>query len=403
MKKTQLLAPAGSMESLAAAINNGADAAFFGIGKANMRRNVKGFSEDKYFEGMERLHDAGMEGYLTLNTIYYNREKDEISRMLDLAEQGKSDAVICWDPMIMQACKERGLPIHISTQASIANSASAQFYKDLGAKCIVLARECTLKDVVEIKKDVDIEIETFIHGAMCVAVSGRCFMSQFTTGHSANRGDCKQPCRYPYQTVKGTNHDIELTLTKSTVMSPKDLCAMPMLDKLLMAGIDKLKIEGRARGPEYVAASVKAYRQAIDAFYAGTLDQKLLDKLTEDLKGVFNREFSNGFYFGQPMDAWAEDGNMATKKKEHLGKVLKVYPKINVIEVQLQTGDLALGEELVIIGERCGAYSLIADSIQIEHESREKAFKGEAIGMKVKDASDLRANDQVYRITSIFQ
>jgi len=401
MKKVELLAPAGSMESLRAAIHNGADACYLGFGAANMRKNAKNFTEEKFIEAFEILHAHGKKGYMTLNTIYYDHEKELIHHMLDVAEKAKVDAVICWDPSIMMEVKKRGIPLHISTQASIANSSAAQFYKDLGAECVVLARECTMKDLVEIRKNVDVNIEVFIHGAMCVAVSGRCFMSQFTTGRSANRGDCQQPCRYPYE-VKGENHDVELKLDNNNVMSPKDLCTMPLIDKILMAGANTLKIEGRARGPEYVAVATRSYRKAIDAFYEDNLTDELKAELTADLKSVFNREFSDGFYMGQPINDWSKEGNFATKKKEQIGKILKVYPKINVIELAVQANNLKIGDEVLVTGERCGAYFFELESMQVEHESIEFASKGINVGIKVKDASDLRANDKVYRLVSVF-
>jgi putative protease len=324
-----------------------------------------------------------------------------IKQKLDLAVKAKVDSVICWDPMIIAEVKKRQLPLHISTQASISNSTAAQFYKDLGAECIVLARECTIKDMVEIKKNVNINLEVFAHGAMCMAVSGRCFISQFTTGHSANRGDCKQPCRYDYELTNDTK-EINIKLQNSNFMSPKDLCTMPILDKLLLAGADTLKIEGRARNPEYVAVTVKAYRKAIDAFYTNQLTPQLQKKLTDDLKTVFNREFSNGFYMGQRISDWSKPGNFATKKKEQVGKILRVYPKINVIEVSLQASSITLGDKLLISGEKCGAYFFKLESMQANHQPLKIAPKGINVGIKIDDTTLIRANDELYILKSIF-
>ncbi len=402
MKKAKLLSPAGSIESLQAAIKNGADCCYLGFGDSNMRKNAKNFTERKFIEAIDILHDNGLEGYMTLNTIYFDREIDAIKRQLDVAKANNVDAVICWDPAVIALAKERELEFHISTQASISNIHSAKFYKDLGAKCVVLARECTMKDLVEIRKNVDIDIEVFIHGAMCVAVSGRCFMSQFTSGHSANRGDCHQPCRYPYEVV-GTNNDINLTLQNSNVMSPKDLCTMPFIDKLLMAGASKLKIEGRARGPEYVAVTTAAYRKAIDLFYEKQLTQSIQNDLTTELKTVFNREFSNGFFMGQPMNDWSKDGNFATQNKFQVGIIEKVYPKINVIEVAVQANPLTIGDKVLVTGERCGAYMFNLESMQVNHENITIAEKGISVGIKVENAADLRANDKVYTLKSIFE
>jgi putative protease len=389
------------MESLQAAINSGADACYLGLGDSNMRKSAKNFTDQKFLEAFQLMHDRDIKGYMTLNSVYYGHELDMVKRQLDVAVEANVDSVICWDPMIMAEVKRRQLPLHISTQASISNSAAAQFYKDLGAECIVLARECTLKDMVEIKKNVDIDIEVFIHGAMCMAVSGRCFISQFTTGHSANRGDCKQPCRYDYELTNDTK-DINIKLQNSNFMSPKDLCTMPLLDKLLLAGADTLKIEGRARNAEYVAVTVAAYRKAIDAFYENKLTSELKTTLNNDLKTVFNREFSNGFYMGQRISDWSRPGNFATEKKEQVGRVLRVYPKINVIEVSLQASGIKLGDKLLISGERCGAYFFKLESMQANHKSLQTAEKGINVGIKIEDTTLIRANDEVYILKSIF-
>ena len=402
MKKAKLLAPAGSIESLRAAINNGADACYLGLGDSNMRKSAKNFTDAKFLEAFDIMRDHDVKGYMTLNSVYYSHELDMIKRKLDMAVEAKVDSVICWDPMIMAEVKKRQLPLHISTQASISNATAAQFYKDLGAECVVLARECTLKDMVEIKKNVDIDLEVFIHGAMCMAISGRCFISQFTTGHSANRGDCKQPCRYDYDLVSDTK-DIEIKLQNSNFMSPKDLCTMPLIDKLLLAGADTLKIEGRARNPEYVAVTVAAYRKAIDAFYENALTTELKTTLNNDLKTVFNREFSDGFYMGQRISDWSKSGNFATEKKEQVGKVLRVYPKINVVEISLQANGIELGDKILISGERCGAYFFNLESMQADHKSLTSAPKGINVGIKIEDASDIRANDEVYILKSIFE
>ncbi len=401
MKKATLLAPAGSMESLRAAVNSGADACYLGLGDSNMRKSAKNFNKDKFIEAFDILRDNNLKGYMTLNSVYYGQELELIQRQLDVALEAKVDSVICWDPMVMAEVKKRGIPLHISTQASISNSTSAQFYKDLGAECIVLARECTMKDMVEIKKNVDVDLEVFIHGAMCMAISGRCFISQFTTGHSANRGDCKQPCRYDYDLVSD-NNDIEVKLQNSNIMSPKDLCTMPLIDKILLAGADTLKIEGRARNSEYVAVTVSAYRKAIDAFYEKKLTTELKSTLNNDLKTVFNREFSNGFFMGQRISDWSKTGNFATEKKEQVGKVLRVYPKINVIEISLQASGIEIGDKLLISGERCGAYFFNLESMQANHKDLKVAPKGINVGIKIEDASEIRTNDEVYILKSIF-
>ncbi|MEA2013587.1 MAG: peptidase U32 family protein [Verrucomicrobiota bacterium] len=401
LKKVELIAPAGSPAALISAIDAGADSVYFGVGNRNMRANIRNFSLDEFSDGVKRLHSAEKKAYLTLNTIIFEEELPEIQQTLDKVAELNIDAVICWDYAVIEECKKRNIPIHISTQASISNSTSANYYKNLGAESVVLARECTLEQIIKIRKKTDIDIECFIHGAVCVAVSGRCFMSHFNTGHSANRGDCHQPCRYPYH-IKGMENDIEFVVEKSSLLSPKDICTLPILDLLLDAGINKLKIEGRARNADYVKTVTTAYRKAIDAYYTKTLNLPLKEKLTKSLKEVFNREFSQGFYLGRPIDEWAKDGNQATIKKTYLGKIKNFYSKINVLEILLQTDNLKLGDEMMIIGKQCGAVEFTITSIEFEHKKITEAQKGTIVAVKTPFYKKFTKNDKVFLLNSIF-
>jgi putative protease len=272
--KPELLAPAGNWQMLTAAVNSGADAVYFGVNKLNMRAKANNFKLDELKDVTDYCHSKNVDAHLTLNTIVYENELDEVDQVVKAAKDANIDLIICWDMAVIQKCMDHEVPFCISTQASISNTASAKMYKRLGAKRIVLARECTLEKIKEIKTDSKIDIETFIHGAMCVAVSGRCFMSHSVFGKSANRGECIQPCRRDY-TVYDSDGDKEFILGEDYVMSPKDLCSIQFIDQLIEAGIDSFKIEGRKRSPEYITKVVSTYRKAIDLYFEGKLSSEI--------------------------------------------------------------------------------------------------------------------------------
>ncbi len=328
--KPELLAPAGNFVSLKAAIDAGCDAVYFGIKNFNMRQGAKNF-EIKDLKKISKIcKENEVKAYLTLNIIVH---EDEIKKIKTIIKKAKEyvDAIICWDLSVIQLCNKHKIPIHISTQASVSNSESAKFYKKLGAKRIVFARECSLEQIKKITKAVKIESEVFIHGAMCVAVSGRCFMSQFSYGKSANRGQCLQNCRREY-TIKDIDREFEFKLGNNYVMSAKDLCTLPFLEKL--KGFTSLKIEGRNRPPEYVKIVVKVYREAIDSKLTKELKAKLLKKL----KTVYNRDFSSGFYLGKPINEFTNEyGSKATTKKQFVGKVKNYFTKNKVAEIQVES------------------------------------------------------------------
>lgn len=393
----ELLAPVSDRVMLKAALDAGADCVYFGLKKLNMRATARNFTLEELPEIVKQCHDNKVKVFLTVNTIVYDHELDDVKKVIAGAKAAKVDNIICWDLAVIQECKKQGMPFHISTQASVANTEAAKFYKELGAERIVLARECKLAQIKEIKKKAGIEIEAFIHGAMCVSVSGRCFMSQHLFKRSANRGDCLQPCRREYKILDEENN--ELILGESYVMSPKDLCALPFIDKLIEAGIDCFKIEGRVRSPEYVKTVVSAYRAAIDAYEKGEFNKKLADRLVEKLKTVYNRRFSRGFYLGLPTadDFTDAGGSKATQKKVYVGYITNYYKEPGVAAIKLEAGELKKGDKIMIQGEKTGVQEQTVESMEINKKPVEKAEK-EMVGIKLNFTA--RENDKVYKIES---
>ncbi len=393
----ELLAPVSDRVMLKAAIDAGADCVYFGLNKLNMRAAGKNFTLEELPEIVKQCHDNNVKVFLTVNTIVYDNELEDVKKIVAGAKTAGVDCIICWDMAVIQECKKQGMPFHISTQESVANTEAAKFYKELGAERIVLARECKLEDVKAIKQNSGIEIETFIHGAMCISVSGRCFMSQHLFKRSANRGDCLQPCRREYKIIDEENN--ELVLGESHVMSPKDLCALPFIDKLIEAGIDCFKIEGRVRSPEYVKTVVSAYREAIDAYEKGLFNKELTDKLVEKLKTVYNRGFSSGFYLGLPTadDFTDTHGSKATTKKVYIGYVKKFYKQPSVAEIKAEAGKISVGDKIMIQGPTTGVQEQIIESMEIYHEQVKEAEKRD-VGIKLNFIA--RENDKVFVIES---
>ena len=393
----ELLAPVSNRVMLKAAIDAGADCVYFGLKKLNMRATGKNFTLEELPEIVKQCHDNNVKVFLTVNTIVYDNELEDVKKIIAGAKAAGVDYIICWDVAVIQECKRQGMPFHISTQASVANTEAAKFYKELGAERIVLARECKLEDVKAIKQNSGIEIEAFIHGAMCVSVSGRCFMSQHLFNRSANRGDCLQPCRREYKIIDDDNN--ALVLGEGYVMSPKDLCALPFIDKLIEAGIDCFKIEGRVRSPEYVKTVVSAYREAIDAYEKGLFNKELADKLVEKLKTVYNRGFSSGFYLGLPTaDDFADmGGSKATTRKTYVGRITNFFREPGVAAIKLEAGGIKAGDKIMVQGETTGVQEQIVESMEINNKKVEKAEK-EMVGVKLNFTA--RENDKVFVIES---
>jgi U32 family peptidase len=395
MRKIELLSPVGNWEMLVAAVEAGANSVYLGIKGLNMRERANNFSIEDLKKITDYAHKNKVRVYLTVNTIIFDEELKIIKDILTAAKKAKVDAIICWDLAVISLCKKLKLEIHLSTQGSSSNAESIKLYKKLGVKRFVIARECSLEQVKDLSKKADIEV--FAHGAMCVSVSGRCFLSQFLYGDktSANRGKCIQPCRRSY-IVKDSETDKELKIDNHYIMSPKDLCTLPFIEKLIKSNVKCLKIEGRARSPEYVKIVTEVYRRAIDSYYSKKLDKTLKKKLMDKLKTVYNRGFSSGFYLGKPINEWTKDyGSRATKKKTYIGKITNFYKKISVAEIRINTGKVSIRDNILIIGPTTGVHEQKVSAIQIDKKKTPKsAKKGQVIGVKVSKVC--RKNDKVY-------
>lgn len=384
----ELLAPAGDFSMLNAAINAGADAVYFGLKEFSMRANAKNFTI-KDLDKIEKIcKKKKIKRYLTLNTIIYNSELKQIEKVIKKVK-GKIDAIICWDFAVVEFCRKYKIPFFISTQASVANIEAAKFYKKLGAKRIILARELNLKQIKEISKIID--VECFIHGALCVAVSGRCFTSQFLFNKSANRGECLHPCRRSY--IVKDEEGNELKIENSKILSAKDLCTLPFIEKMKQAGIKAFKIEGRNRDARYVDAVVRVYRKALDK----KLTKEEIDSGIKESERIYNKGYSSGFYLKLPTaDDFAKIEHNASREKKHfIGKVIHYFPNIKVAAVKL-VHELKLGDEIVIIGKTTGIVKGKISSIEINNKPVEKARKGDEIGIPVSEI--VRKNDEVYLI-----
>ncbi len=407
LEKPEILSPIQDLTSLRAAIDAGADAVFFGVQGYNMRVSAKNFTLEDIATVTTIAHEAGVKAYLALNTIIYQEELAGMEAVLKSAKSAQVDAVICWDLAVVEKAREIGLTVHVSTQASVANAESALFYKRLGATRVVLARECNLEQIVAIKEKAGIEVETFIHGAMCVSVSGRCFLSQFATCHSANRGACLQPCRRRYL-IKDADSDLEYELGPEYLLSPKDLCALPFIEKLVLAGIDCFKIEGRNKSPEYVHDVTSVYREAVDFVWDNKehLHEKecmeqltqLKERLLPKLERVFNRGFSSGFYLGKPIDEWSRAADsQATERKVHVGEVVHYYAKPGVAEVMILTDEtLSIGDAILVQGPTTGSVRATIESMEVEHVQVDCATKGRTVAIKI--ATRVRPHDAVRKV-----
>jgi U32 family peptidase len=400
IKKPELMAPAGDMTMLSAVIKAGADAVYFGIDKLNMRAKAENFT----LEGLKAIagicRQNNVKSYLTLNTIIFEEELEDLERIIIEAKLSGIDRIICWDLAAAELCSRHDQPFCISTQGSVSNSLSASLYKKLGAVRIVLARECSLEEIKRIRKSTDMEIEVFVHGAMCIAVSGRCFLSHDLFGISANRGECIQPCRREFE-VKDTITGKSVLLGEDYVLSAKDLCTIEFIDLLIESGIDSFKIEGRKRSPEYAFKTVSIYRRAIDSYFNGSLTSELKKEMLKELETVYNRGFSSGFYFGKPSSSDYADiyGSKATIRKEYIGKVLNYYKKAKAAYIQIEAGSLIPGDEILIVGPTTGVLQLKPEALFKEEIRLNEAVKGDDITVECSDL--VRRNDAVYILKSI--
>ncbi len=411
--KPEILSPAGEWSALEAAIRGGADAVYFGVGDLNMRSSARNFEADELGDIMARCRQSNVLAYLTLNTIVYEKELGLLDGYLDMAATAGVDAVIASDLAVVDSARARGLDVHISTQMSVSNSRSlGVFFEKFNVRRFVLARECTIEDIVLIRRRLskrfgvaadEIEFETFAHGAMCVAVSGRCFMSQDQYGKSANRGECLQPCRREYR-VTNVEEDQAFDLGDHYVMSPKDLCTLPFVEKLIDAGIVSLKIEGRNRSPEYVGAVTRAYREVIDAYMMNRREPDfdetfaaLKQEHISRIDRVFHRGYSSGFFMGQPMDAWTKSGgSQASTRKFYVGLVTNYFAQLGVAEVKVVDNAIAIGDSVIFIGNKTGALNQKLESMQVERESVDTVEKGTLVAIKVDEP--VRRNDKLYLV-----
>ena len=401
-RKPELMAPAGDWTMLITAVSAGADAIYFGVDKLNMRIKAQNFTLKDLPKISRFCKKHKVKSYLTLNTIVYEEEIKELKKIIDCAKKSGIDRVICWDFAVAQLCKKKKMPFCISTQASISNSLSAEFFKSLGAVRIVLARECSLEEIKKIRKKTKLELEAFIHGAMCISVSGRCFMSHHLFGKSANRGECIQPCRREFE-VYDPSIDKSMIVGEDYIMSPNDLCTIEFIDKLIEAGIDSFKIEGRKRSPEYVATTVSVYRRAIDLYYEGELTAEKKKEFLAELETVYNRGFSSGFYFDVPSSEEYADiyGSKATTRKVFVGKVLNYFKEPKVVHILLETGLIKVGDKILIIGESTGVLEIEIGNMKVNDEKKSIAKKSDEITLQIP--SLVRRNDRVYLVEKVKQ
>lgn len=407
------MAPAGDRLSLLAALQAGADAVYFGVGTFNMRANAKNFSLRQLAGIVATAHEFGAKAYLTLNSLILPKDLKRLSPTIDEAVRAGVDAVIAWDFAAIDAARKAGLEVFISTQMSVANApAILFFYRQLGIRRFVLARECSLDDIRSIrrvlrrelgKKSDDIALEVFAHGAMCLSVSGRCQLSQFHFGTSANRGACRQPCRREF-TITETRDGKSYDMGENYILSPQDLCTLPFLEKLINAGVASLKIEGRQRSPEYVSIVTSAYRQVVDMWCSRHVGPDfsarfalLKREQVRNMEQVYHRGFSPGFYLGHPMDYWSKSGNtQATHRKEYLGLVLKYFKRPEVAEIRLDSGSLAVGDEIMIQGPSSGVLTARVTSIEHGFQRVESVEKGLTVGVGFPFL--VRRGDKVFRM-----
>jgi len=363
-----------------------------------MRNLASNFDLLEIKKVMAFLRTHKKKGYLTLNVVVKNSDIPKVKKILVEAKKAKVNAVILWDMAVLSLAKQEGLRIHLSTQASVTNIEAIKFYIKLGVKRIVLARECTLLDIRKIVKEmkaekINCEIETFIHGAMCVSISGRCFMSELTFDKSANRGECLQPCRREFY-IKDVDGESEYILGKDYVLSPKDLCSIDFIDDLIKAGIHSFKIEGRMRSPEYIGVTTRVYRQAIDVYAQKKLTKPFKAKLKKELETVYNRGFSSGFYFGTPSEKDMSKGLGHTYEKVYIGEVKKFYKNLSVADIRVRTGIIKKGDTILFLGTMTPAYRCKVFEMQTDHHPIKEAKKGDAVGIKLPFV--VRPKDKVF-------
>jgi len=405
-KDFEIMAPVGSWESLAAALSAGTDAVYFGIEGLNMRsRSSSNFSTDDMRRIVEECNSKGVKTYLTVNTIVYDEDLPRMREIIDVAKESGVSAIIASDMAAILYARRIGQEVHISTQVNVTNIEAVEFYSQF-ADVMVLARELNLDQVGAIHREIasrnltgpagrPIRLEMFCHGALCMAVSGKCYMSLHEMNSSANRGACNQICRRSY-TVKDRETGEELVVDNKFIMSPKDLKTIHFLDKMVEAGVRVFKIEGRARGPEYVHEAVQCYSEALEAVCNGTFSEEKVAEWDSRLEKIFNRGFWNGYYLGQRLGEWSSKyGSSATRTKVYAAKAIRHFPKIGIGEFQMEAGSLRVGDEVVITGPTTGALILKVEELRVDLKPVDEVKKGDRFSMPVP--SKVRASDRLYR------
>ncbi len=407
MNTYEVMAPVGSREALAAALKAGADSIYFGIEALNMRaHSASHFTIDDLRDIAARCAEQGVKSYLTVNTIIYDEDIELMRRICDAAHEAGISAIIASDVAVMSYCNEIGQEVHLSTQLNISNVEALRFYARF-ADVVVLARELNLDQVRQIYEAIErekicgskgelIRIEMFCHGALCMAVSGKCYLSLDNLGRSANRGECMQICRRSY-TVRDRETGVELDVDNKYIMSPKDLKTINFIDRMMEAGVRVFKIEGRARSAEYVYTVVSCYKEAIAAVEAGTFTPELVESLTTRLATVFNRGFWDGYYLGRKLGEWSDVyGSHATEKKQYVGKGMKYFSKLGVGEFYIEAGEFEVGDKMLIIGPTTGALYVEATDIHGDNGPVEKAVKGMRVSIPVPEK--IRPSDKLYKV-----
>lgn len=408
-REIEIMAPVGSYESLMAAIQGGAGSVYFGVEHLNMRsRSANNFNLDDLRRIVEIASSHNVKTYLTLNVEIFDTEARQMNEVLDAAKAAGVTAVIAADISVIMYARSINLEVHISTQVNITNFEAVKFYSQF-ADVVVLAREMNIGRVWEINKQIHeqqvkgpsgelVKIEMFVHGALCMAISGKCYLSLHEMNASANRGSCLQTCRRAY-IVTDKETGAELQVDNEYIMSPKDLKTIHFLNKILDAGVSVLKIEGRARSAEYVKTTVQCYREAVDAYFNDSFTEEKIANWNERLATVFNRGFWNGYYLGQRLGEWSANyGSLATKRKIYIGKCTNYFTNIKVAEFKLETQNLKQGDEIIITGPTTGVVQTHVDEIRVELENVEEALKGQYISVPVDER--LRRSDKLYKLVN---
>jgi len=406
-KDIEIMAPVGSYASLMAAIQGGANSVYFGIENLNMRsKSSQNFTIDDLVEISRICKENNIRTYITLNTVIYDHELDKMRSIVNAAKENGITAIIASDMSVIKYTASVNMEIHMSTQSNITNIEAVKYYAQF-ADVMVTARELQLEQVKSITTSIkeqnitgpsgdQVQIEVFAHGALCMAVSGKCYLSLDNLNSSANRGACLQQCRRKY-VVTDKDTGIELEVDNEYIMSPKDLNTVSFLDKILDAGVRVLKLEGRGRSPEYVKTVSSVYRAAVNAWFDGSYNQEQIDKWNERLAKVYNRGFWDGYYLGRKTGEWTEEyGNQATERKMYVGKVTNYFSKIKVAEIKIETNSLAIEDQIKIIGSTTGVYEDIISEIRLDLNEVEKSVKGDICSIPVKEL--VRRGDKLYKI-----